>query len=82
MDSKNKKNYYSKNKTYYKNKKDNTNNVKVKKYDDLVNIRNDVSEVENINAFGDDNNLILKVVMISIIVLAIVFGSLLLFHLI
>lgn len=82
MDSKNKKNYYSKNKKYYNNKKDNTNNVKVKKYDDLVNIRNDVSEVENINAFGDDNNLILKVVMVSIIVLAIVFGSLLLFHLI
>lgn len=47
-------------------------------YDDIVNVRKDVSEFE----YRRSNVSIVKFVCISLIVLAIIFGSLLLFHII
>ena len=47
-------------------------------YDDIVNVRKDVSEFE----YRRSNVSIVKFVSISLIVLAIIFGSLLLFHII
>ena len=75
--NKNKKYYYHNNKNHYNNKKNATNQVKT--YNDIVNVRSDASEIESIS-LPSNNSLTLKIVAFATIVLAIVFGSLLLFH--
>ena len=77
-----KKKYYKKNsnksnKNNYKNKV-NENNVSNKKltYDELVNVREEASEIKIVK----DNIPTYRIIAISIILLAIIFGSLLLFR--
>ena len=82
MDNKKKNYYYKNNKNYYYKKKTKKENKPKNTYDKLVNVRNDVDEIESSNIVNIDNNYsVMKLVAISIVVMAIVFGSLLLFHL-
>ena len=82
MDNKKKNYYYKNNKNYYYKKKTKKEDKSKNTYDKLVNVRNDVDEIENSNIVNIDNNYsVMKLVAISIVVMAIVFGSLLLFHL-
>ena len=77
--NKKKKNYYQNHKKNYYKKNNNKNNSKKKiTYNDLVNIRSDTSEINDKDI--DNSLLILRIIAVSIIVLAIIFGSLLLFH--
>ena len=82
MEKENKKKYYyNNNKKYYsKKKKVNNNDKKVKvTYESLINKENNISEINN-DYYTDDK--VMKIVAVSIMVLAIVFGSLVLFRLI
>ena len=82
MDNKKKNYYYKNNKNYYYKKKTKKEDKSKNTYDKLVNVRNDVDEIENSNIVNIDNNYsVMKLVAINIVVMAIVFGSLLLFHL-
>lgn len=82
MDNKKKNYYYKNNKNYYYKKKTKKEDKSKNTYDKLVNVRNDVDEIESSNIVNIDNNYsVMKLVAISIVVMAIVFGSLLLFHL-
>lgn len=82
MDNKKKNYYYKNNKNYYYKKKTKKEDKPKNTYDKLVNVRNDVDEIESSNIVNIDNNYsVMKLVAISIVVMAIVFGSLLLFHL-
>ena len=77
------KKYYSNNKKYYY--KNNSYKKAPEKekitYDKLVNVRNSVDEIEEDNLPNNRYN-VLRFVCILIILMAIIFGSLLLFHLI
>ncbi len=78
-----KKKYYKNNKNYYKNNHKKEKNVSNKKltYDEIVNVRNDVSEIKVIEK-NNDNIPTIRLVAISIVILAIIFGSLLVFRII
>ena len=84
MEKNKKKNYYkNNNKKYYSKNKKKNNEVKEKiTYDSLVNVRESVDEVEYQPLPIGNREFIIKFVAISIVLLAIIFGSLLLFHLI
>lgn len=78
-----KKYYYKKNKkNNYKNNKVTMNNESSKKltYDEIVNVRKDVSEINVVNY--NNNFSLIKYVAISVIVLTIILGSLVLFRVI
>ena len=80
--NKKKKNYYqnSKNKYYKKNNRDKTESKKKITYNDLINVRSEIDEVEVKNQSIDNTISNFRIIAVSIIVLAIIFGSLLLFH--
>ena len=81
MDKKNKKKYYyTNNKKYYTKKKKKEEKMT---YDKIVDARKSVDELEdNVKLTYSNNSIIAKMVAISVIIIAIVFSSLLLFHLI
>ena len=85
MEKNKKKKYYQygNNRKYYPKKKvKKVLNEEMITYDNLVNAKSNINEIRvNNNPFKDDNSII-KFVAISTILLAIIFGSLLLFHLI
>ena len=79
-----KKKYYKNNKNYYrKNNNNKDSKVMDKKltYDDIVNVRKDAEEIKILNN-RDSNISVIKLVSLSIVILAIIFGSLLLFRVI
>ena len=59
---------------------DSNNQKKQKTLSDIANVRQSADEIDESN-FNYSDDTVLKIVAVSIMVLAIVFGSLLLFHL-
>lgn len=85
MEKENKKKYYyNNNKKYYsKKKKVNNDNSKEKlTYEKIVNKRTSPDEIDDTEDVYYSDDKVLKIVAVSIMVLAIVFGSLILFRLI
>ncbi len=77
------KKYCQNNKKYYNKKKNNIekSNSHIKNYDNLVNVRKNVDELDELIIKENNEDIrIMKIVAGAIVVLAIVFGSLLLFH--
>lgn len=80
--NKKKKYYYDNNKKYYHRKRENKEEQSKNKntYEKLVNVRSDVLEVEDNKVINDNDYSVMKLVAISIIIVAIIFSSLLLLH--
>ena len=78
MEKNKKKYYYSNNKRYYPKKKKEENKPKMT-YEKIVNIRNDVDDV---NIVTITSNTTLKIAAVILVTLAIIFCSLILFHVI
>lgn len=79
--NKKKKNYYQNNKKYYHKNNHQQESKPKNTYDKIVNVRNDVSEIKESNIIEEDNYLVMKLVFVTIVVIAIIFSSLLVFHL-
>lgn len=78
--NKKKKYYYDNNKKYYHKKRESKEEKPKNTYEKLVNVRSDVLEVENNKVINDNDYSVMKLVAISVIIVAIIFSSLLLLH--